>query len=102
MTPEERTPEYLIKNECLERVPDMECEGRVLPSSRLGWRINSRFVRMFFGRIFNYPHRVFTPEMLQPETQDLAAFAETWLDDFSIPRKLSDLGLQRQLYLVSL
>ncbi len=76
MTPEERTPEYLIKNECLERVPDIEFEGRLLPSSRLGWRINSRFVRMFFGRIFNYPHRVFTPEMLQPESQGLDAFAD--------------------------
>ncbi|WP_395094761.1 iron-containing alcohol dehydrogenase family protein [Armatimonas sp.] len=27
--------------------------------------------------------------------EDLAAFAEQWLDDFSIPRHLSDLGLQR-------
>jgi hypothetical protein len=31
---------------------------------------------MFFGRIFNYPHRVFTPEMLQPESQCLASFAD--------------------------
>ena len=76
MTHEERTPEYLIQNECLERVPDIEFEGRLLPSSRLGWRINSRFVRIFFGRIFNYPHRVFTPEMLQPELQGLADFAD--------------------------
>ena len=27
--------------------------------------------------------------------EDLAAFAETWLDDFSIPRHLADLGLKR-------
>ena len=27
--------------------------------------------------------------------EDLAAFAEQWLEDFSIPRHLSDLGLQR-------
>jgi hypothetical protein len=76
MTPEERKPEFLIKNQCLERVPDLEFEGRTLPSSRLGWRINSHFVRIFFGRIFNYPHRVFTPEILQPEKQGLAPFAD--------------------------
>jgi hypothetical protein len=86
MTPEERTPEYLIKNECLERVPDIEFEGRLLPSSRLGWRINSRFVRMFFGRIFNYPHRVFTPEMLQPESQGLDAFADG-MDNIAFTQK---------------
>jgi hypothetical protein len=86
MTPEERTPEYLIKNECLERVPDIEFEGRLLPSSRLGWRINSRFVRMFFGRIFNYPHRVFTPEMLQPESQGLDAFADG-MDNIAVTQK---------------
>ena len=76
MTPEERSPEFLIKNGCLERVPDIDFEGRTLPSSRLGWRINRRFVRMFFGRIFNYPHLVFTPEMLEPEKQDPAQFAD--------------------------
>jgi hypothetical protein len=31
---------------------------------------------MFFGRVFNYPDRVFTPEMLKPETQDMAQFAD--------------------------
>ncbi len=76
MTPEERAPEFLIANGCLDRVPDIMFQEQLLPSSRLGWRINSTFVRMFFGRIFNYPHRVFTTEMLEPEKQDLAAFAE--------------------------
>lgn len=76
MSPEECTPEYLIANGCLERVPDLSPGGRVLESSRLGWRINAAFVRIFFGRVFNYPHRVFTPEMLQPESQDMAAFAD--------------------------
>ncbi|MEI8294183.1 MAG: hypothetical protein WCG66_09370 [bacterium] len=86
MTPEERTPAFLIQNGCLERVPDIEFEGRLLPSSRLGWRINSRFVRIFFGRIFNYPHRVFTPEMLQPETQSLADFADG-MDNIAMTQK---------------
>jgi phosphoenolpyruvate carboxykinase (diphosphate) len=76
MEPQERDPAHLIAAGCLERVPDIEFEGRTLESSRLGWRINRNFVRMFFGRVFNYPHRVFTPEMLQPEKQDLAQFAD--------------------------
>lgn len=76
MTPEECLPEYLIANGCLERVPDLEHGGRMLESSRLGWRINEVFVRMFFGRVFNYPHRVFTPEMLRPELQCMDAFAD--------------------------
>ena len=76
MTTEERSPSFLIQNGCLDRVSDIKFEGRLLPSSRLGWRINSRFVRMFFGRIFNYPHRVFTDEILSPESQGLAAFAD--------------------------
>jgi phosphoenolpyruvate carboxykinase (diphosphate) len=87
MTPEERSPEFLIENGCLERVPDIEFEGRVLPSSRLGWRITAAFVRRFFGRIFNYPHRVFTGEILHPETQDLAAFADG-MDNITETQKL--------------
>ena len=76
MLPSERLPEFLIGHGCLERVPDIEFEGRILPSSRLGWRITENFVRMFLGRVFNYPHRVFTQDLLRPETQDLAAFAD--------------------------
>jgi hypothetical protein len=76
MGPEEREPKFLIENEYLERVPDLEINGKLWPSSRLGWRINRRFVRIFFGRVFNYPHRVFTEEMLQPEKQDPAQFAD--------------------------
>jgi hypothetical protein len=87
MTPEERSPEFLIENGCLERVPDIDFEGRQLPSSRLGWRITAAFVRRFFGRIFNYPHRVFTEEILQPERQGLAAFADG-MDNITETQKL--------------
>jgi hypothetical protein len=76
MSPAERLPAHLIEHGCLERVPDIEFEERILPSSRLGWRITENFVRMFLGRVFNYPHRVFTEDLLRPETQDLAAFAD--------------------------
>jgi hypothetical protein len=90
MTPEERNPEFLIKNGCLDRVPDIDFEGRTLPSSRLGWRINRRFVRMFFGRIFNYPHLVFTPEMLEPEKQDLAQFADAMDNIIQTQRQVAE------------
>jgi hypothetical protein len=52
-----------------------EKENRVL-ASRLGYRITPHFVRTFFGIIFDNPNDVFTPEMLRPETQDPAAFAD--------------------------
>lgn len=76
MTPRERDPAFLIAQGCLDHVPDIPFNGHTLPSSRLGWRINRRFVRIFFGRVFNYPHRVFTEEILKPEVQDLESFAD--------------------------
>jgi hypothetical protein len=45
-------------------------------ASRLGYRMTASFVRTFFGRVFNYPYAVFTEEMLRPEKQDLAVFAD--------------------------
>ena len=55
---------------------DYECNGRLVPASRLGWRITTRFIRRFAGRVFDNPNRVFDTEILQPETQDPAAFAD--------------------------
>ena len=40
------------------------------------YRITSKFGRVFFGRVFTHPHSIFTEEMLRPETQDLAVFAD--------------------------
>ena len=76
MEPEERDPKYLIANHYLDKLEDFEYEGKKIPFSRLGWRINMRFVHAFFGRVFNHPHTVFTMEMLQPELQDAAIFAD--------------------------
>jgi hypothetical protein len=50
--------------------------GRKILSSRLGYRITRRFVRAFFGRLFNHPHVVFPDEMLRPELQDIDVFAD--------------------------
>jgi hypothetical protein len=76
MSSEERTPEFLIAHRLLERIEDMTHNGKKILSSRLGWRINERFVHFFFGRVFNHPHAVFTPEMLRPELQDMDIFAD--------------------------
>jgi len=45
-------------------------------ASRLGWRITAKFVHNFFGRVFDSPTSVFTEEILRPETQDPAVFAD--------------------------
>jgi hypothetical protein len=76
MRPEEREASFLIEHGYLERCHDLEWEGRLLEASRLGYRITAKFGRVFFGRLFTHPETIFTDEMLRPETQDMAAFAE--------------------------
>lgn len=76
MSPDERDAKFLIENGYFEKCEDMEFEGRKLFSSRLGYRMTRRFVVSFFGRMFNHPHAVFPDEMLKPELQDMAIFAD--------------------------
>lgn len=76
MSDAERDPSYLIKNGYLEKCDDLIVDGRVIRTSRLGYRITRRFVRAFFGRVFNHPQAVFTDEMLRPEKQDLAVIVD--------------------------
>jgi hypothetical protein len=76
MKPVEYTPEYLIANQYLEKLADFEHAGKKVLASRLGYRINARFVQKFFGRVFNHPYAVFTAEMLKPELQDMDIFAD--------------------------
>ncbi|MCP4781921.1 MAG: hypothetical protein GY903_23200 [Fuerstiella sp.] len=76
LSPEEREPQYLIDEELLEKIEDFEHEGKEVPASRLGYRITSRFIRRFAGRVFDNPSMVFDEAILQPETQDFAAFAD--------------------------
>jgi hypothetical protein len=91
MTVEERDPKYLIRHGYLEKVMDFEFGGKVVPASRLGYRITSRFVASFFGRVFNNPDVVFTEEMLRPETQDLAVFADGIDNMVSTARRVANL-----------
>ena len=73
---QERDPRYLIEEGLLERLEDFEHDGETILASRLGYRINHRFVRTFFGRVFDNPTKVFDESLLQPETQDPEAFAD--------------------------
>jgi hypothetical protein len=72
----EREPEWLLDHGCLESVRDFTHEGRLIPASRLGFRITAEFVQRFFGRIFSDPLTVFPDDMLRPELQDAADFVD--------------------------
>ena len=76
LTPAERDPKWLISKRLLKAVPDIEHNGEVIPASRLGFRISRRFVRWFFGRVFDNPAEVFTTPIMKPETQDLEAYVD--------------------------
>ena len=76
MRVEERDPGFLIDSGFLEKVGDFEFEGRTVLASRLGYRITARFADAFLGRIFETPDAVFSEDILCPERQDIAIFAE--------------------------
>jgi len=76
MFPHERDPARLIAEGHLERLDDISFEGRQVLASRLGYRITAKFVHTFLGRVFDNPADVLTEEVLKPETQDLAVFAD--------------------------
>jgi hypothetical protein len=76
MWPDERRASNLIADGYLEKLEDFEFDGRRC-CPRLGYRMNERFATTYFGRIFLHPDVVFTDDMLRPEQQDLATFAES-------------------------
>ncbi len=92
MTVVERTPAYLIKNGYLEKIDDMTYKGQIVESSLLGYRITHKFVNHFMGRIFSNPEVVFSDDMLKPETQDIAIFAES-MHNLSVTQKRVAEGL---------
>lgn len=79
MGPEERDPDAMIEHGMLEKITDFEYEGMLIPASRLGYRITSKFVRSYLARVFDNPSKVFTEELLRPEQQNLANFADGML-----------------------
>ncbi len=76
LSPDERDPQFMIANKLLEPVPDIDADGKTIPARRLGYRITSRFVRRYFGRIFDNPDKVFDRSILRPETQDPESYAD--------------------------
>ncbi len=76
LKPGERTAEVLIKAGHLERIEDQEIDGRRIRSGRLGWRITTKFLHDYLGRIFDNGTAVFDQSLLRPETQDLHVFAD--------------------------
>jgi hypothetical protein len=86
MSAEERDPKFLIANKFLEKCADFEHGGKKVLASRLGWRINARFIHAFFGRVFNHPHAVFTEAMLKPELQSKDIFADG-MDNILVTQK---------------
>ncbi|MDB5103547.1 MAG: hypothetical protein JWP91_1236 [Fibrobacteres bacterium] len=76
MTPEERDAGKLIESGYLSHVTDYKVKGKVIPAGRLGYRINTRFVHAFLGRIFSNPLAVFPPDMLEPELQGRQDFTD--------------------------
>lgn len=69
MREEERDADWLMKEGMLEKIEDIEVDGEKIPASVLGYRINSKFVNTFFGRVFQNPSIVFDDDMLKPELQ---------------------------------
>lgn len=113
MSAEERDPKFLLAEHYLEKCEDFEHAGKRVLASRLGYRINARFVRHFFGRVFNHPHEVFTEEMLRPELQGPDIFvdgmeniittqkrvAKSYFDDGSIKQACPPLKVLLQIML---
>ena len=74
--PHERDPKRLIEAGHLEQLEDYDLGGRKVMASRLGFRITAKFVHTYFGRVFDNATAVFTDEILKPELQDPAVFAD--------------------------
>ncbi len=72
----ERDPDYLLERGHLERVNDLEHDGKPVLASRLGFRITESFVHTYFGRVFNDPVSLFPEDMLRPEIQNLEDYID--------------------------
>jgi len=73
---ESQDPEYMIEQGYLEKMEDLDYEGRTVYASRLGYRMTERFVHDHFCKLFDTPMAVLDEAMLCPETQDLDAFVD--------------------------
>ncbi len=74
--PEERDPEFLKSLGYLEKVDDFKYKGKLIPASRLGWRITPLFAATYLGRTVRYAFRGISDDMLRPELQSLEEFVD--------------------------
>ncbi|PIQ10999.1 MAG: hypothetical protein COW71_01480 [Ignavibacteriales bacterium CG18_big_fil_WC_8_21_14_2_50_31_20] len=72
----ERNPSTLIRDGFLEKINDFEYNDETILACRLGYRITNKFVKTYFGRVFENPNAVFSTEILKPETQDIETFVD--------------------------
>ena len=73
----ENSPQKMISDGLLEKVPPFSYKGEDLPTTHLGYRITRRFTHEFLGRIFTDPVSVFPEDMLKPELQDEDQYADS-------------------------
>ena len=90
MGPKERDPDAMIRDGMLEKIEDFEHNGKLIPASRLGYRITRRFVRTYLARVFDNPSKVFTEEFLQPEKQDRESYADGILHIAETQQKVAE------------
>lgn len=93
LRPEEREPEFLKREGLLERIEDFSHQGVLIPASRLGYRITSRFVRRYFGRVFDNPSKVFDDRILCPEKQDPDSYADGILHIAEAQKRVAEIYL---------
>jgi len=98
LRPEEREPAFLIREGLLQKIEDFDHKGLSIPASRLGYRITSRFVRRYFGRVFDNPSKVFDERILCPETQDLDSYADGILNIADAHKKVAAVYLEDGSY----
>ncbi len=98
LRPEERCPEAMIRDGMLEKVNDFEHDGVTIPASRLGYRITDKFVRSYFGRVFDNPRRVFEERILCPEKQNLDAYIDGVLFIAESQKKVAEMYMQDGSY----
>ena len=98
LQPNERDPIAMIRDGMLQKLDDFVHEGVEIPASRLGYRITDRFVRRYFGRVFDNPRKVFEEKILKPETQDMDAFVDGVLFIAESQKKVAQVYLEDGSY----
>ena len=76
LTVNERDPEFLFKEGFLEKIENFKHNKETILASRLGYRITNKFVKTYFGRVFENPNAVFSDEILKPEIQGNDTFVD--------------------------